>query len=68
MPAPPAPASVTGMAESLLQQQLDDIRMLLKRAQDLFGPGSVPPPENITGAGDSTGTPFTAITDPSTRP
>jgi hypothetical protein len=56
------------MAESLLQQQLDDIRILLKRAQDLFGPGSVPPPENITGAGDSTVTPFTAITDPSSRP
>jgi hypothetical protein len=56
------------MAESLLQQQLDDIRMLLKRAQELFGPGSVPPPENITGAGDIAGTPFTAITDPSTRP
>ncbi|MEX1175396.1 MAG: hypothetical protein WEB51_07500 [Mycobacterium sp.] len=56
------------MAESLLQQQLDDIRMLLRRAQDLFGPGSVPPPENIAGAGGTVSAPFTAIADPSSRP
>lgn len=56
------------MAELLLQQQLDDVRMFLKRAQDLFGPGSVPPPENIAGAGGTASAPFTAITDPSSRP
>ncbi|MDP4960345.1 MAG: hypothetical protein WBC17_14695 [Mycobacterium sp.] len=56
------------MAESLLQQQLDDVRMLLRRAQDLFGSGSVPPPEDIAGAGSIVDAPFTAITDPSSRP
>jgi len=35
------------MAESLLQQQLDEVRSLLRRARDLFGSNPVAPPEDI---------------------
>ena len=36
------------MAESLLQQQLDEVRALLQRARDLFGDNPVEPPSTIT--------------------
>lgn len=36
-----------GMADSLLQQQLDEVRSLLARARELFGPNPVAPPEVI---------------------
>jgi hypothetical protein len=43
------------MAESLLQQQLDEVRSLLKRARELFGSAPVAPPESIApAAGGST--------------
>jgi len=35
------------MGESLLQQQLDEVRALLQRARDLFGPRPVTPPDAI---------------------
>jgi len=35
------------MAESLLQQQLDEVRSLLRRARDLFGSNPVAPPRDI---------------------
>jgi hypothetical protein len=35
------------MAESLLQQQLDEVRALLKRARDLFGSNPVAPPQDF---------------------
>lgn len=40
-------ASVSAMSESLLQQQLDEVRMLLQRARDLFGHDPLPPPQTI---------------------
>ncbi|MCB0924707.1 MAG: hypothetical protein KDB50_09250 [Mycobacterium sp.] len=36
------------MADSLLQQQLDEVRTLLARARELFGPNPIAPPETIT--------------------
>jgi hypothetical protein len=39
--------SVAGMGESLLQQQLDEVRALLRLARDLFGAQPVSPPESI---------------------
>jgi hypothetical protein len=39
------------MAESMLQQQLDEVRALLQRARDLFGSQPVAPPAAITPAG-----------------
>jgi len=36
------------MGESLLQQHLDEVRALLQRARDLFGPHPVAPPESLT--------------------
>lgn len=36
------------MADSLLQQQLDEVRALLQRARDLFGPNPIAPPDRIT--------------------
>ena len=45
-------ASVSGMGESLLQQQLDEVRALLARARELFGVDPLPPPPTI--AGEST--------------
>jgi hypothetical protein len=35
------------MAESLLQQQLDEVRSLLRRARELFGSNPVAPPQDI---------------------
>jgi hypothetical protein len=35
------------MAESLLQQQLDEVRALLRRARELFGPDPVGPPAGV---------------------
>jgi hypothetical protein len=40
------------MAESMLQQQLDEVRALLRRARELFGSNPVAPPENIRPAVD----------------
>lgn len=37
------------MADSLLQQQLDEVRALLQRARDLFGANPVAPPELVSG-------------------
>jgi len=36
------------MADSLLQQQLDEVRELLQRARALFGANPVAPPESVT--------------------
>jgi hypothetical protein len=33
------------MGDSLLQQQLDEVRALLQRARELFGANPVAPPE-----------------------
>jgi hypothetical protein len=33
------------MGDSLLQQQLDEVRVLLQRARELFGANPVPPPD-----------------------
>ena len=41
------PISVADMGESLLQQQLDEVRALLRLARDLFGAQPISPPENI---------------------
>jgi len=41
------PVSVADMGESLLQQQLDEVRALLRLARDLFGAQPVSPPESI---------------------
>jgi hypothetical protein len=35
------------MADSALQQQLDEVRALLARARELFGPNPVAPPTDI---------------------
>jgi hypothetical protein len=35
------------MAESMLQQQLNEVRALLRRARDLFGSNPVAPPRDI---------------------
>jgi hypothetical protein len=44
------------MADSLLQQQLDEVRALLQRARELFGANPIPPPESIApAAGDQPG-------------
>lgn len=40
-------ASVCAMSDSLLQQQLDEVRALLQRARELFGHNPLPPPETI---------------------
>jgi hypothetical protein len=36
------------MADSALQQQLDEVRALLASARELFGPNPVEPPTEIT--------------------
>ncbi|HNA49785.1 MAG TPA: hypothetical protein PKM33_01010 [Mycobacterium sp.] len=36
------------MADSLLQQQLDEVRALLRRARELFGANPVAPPQAAT--------------------
>lgn len=35
------------MAEGVLQQQLDEVRALLRRARGLFGPDPLEPPTDI---------------------
>jgi len=40
------------MSESLLQQQLDEVRALLQRARELFGPHAISPPENFVPPAD----------------
>lgn len=35
------------MADSLLQQHLDEVRALLARARELFGANPIAPPENL---------------------
>ncbi|WP_172828844.1 hypothetical protein [Mycobacterium sp. 1164966.3] len=35
------------MADSALQQQLDEVRALLGRARELFGANPIQPPEDI---------------------
>ncbi len=35
------------MADSVLQQQLDDVRVMLARARELFGTHPVEPPTDI---------------------
>ncbi|WP_176562176.1 hypothetical protein [Mycolicibacterium palauense] len=35
------------MSDSLLQQQLDEVRALLQRARELFGAEPVAPPDRI---------------------
>ncbi|WP_172827303.1 hypothetical protein [Mycobacterium asiaticum] len=35
------------MADSALQQQLDEVRALLGRARELFGNNPIEPPDNI---------------------
>jgi hypothetical protein len=40
------------MADSLLQQQLDEVRALLRRARELFGSGPVAPPQDIRPTGE----------------
>jgi hypothetical protein len=35
------------MADSALQQQLDEVRALLRRARELFGPNPIEPPVDI---------------------
>ena len=39
--------TVTGMADSVLQQQLDEVRALLSRARELFGTHPIEPPADI---------------------
>lgn len=36
-----------GMADSALQQQLDEVRALLGRARELFGANPIEPPTDI---------------------
>jgi hypothetical protein len=45
--------TVASMADSLLQQQLDDVRALLARARELFGANPVPPPADIVPPADT---------------
>ena len=44
--------SVADMADSLLQQQLDEVRTLLARARELFGANPVDPPEALPSGDD----------------
>jgi hypothetical protein len=41
------------MADSALQQQLDEVRTLLVRARDLFGANPIEPPTDIAPDPDS---------------
>ncbi len=38
---------MTAMADSVLQQQLDEVRALLARARELFGAHPIEPPADI---------------------
>ena len=44
--------SVTRMADSMLQRQLDELRSLLARARELFGSNPVAPPRDIGSLAD----------------
>lgn len=44
---PASVGTVTGMADSVVQQQLDEVRALLARARELFGAHPVEPPADI---------------------
>jgi hypothetical protein len=46
-------SSVAVMADSLLQQQLDEVRRLLAQARELFGANPVPPPADIVPPADT---------------
>ncbi len=50
---PPAVGTVTDMADSALQQQLDEVRGLLNRARELFGAHPVEPPTDIAPDADA---------------
>jgi hypothetical protein len=41
------------MADSVLQQQLDEVRALLARARELFGDNPIAPPADITPPADT---------------
>jgi hypothetical protein len=43
------------MGESMLQQQLDEVRALLQRARELFGQHPVPPPRDLRPTSDVSG-------------
>ena len=45
--------NVPVMGDSLLQQQLDEVRALLERARELFGTNPVAPPDAIAPDGES---------------
>lgn len=47
MCAPIRLGNVARMADSLLQQQLDEVRALLAQARELFGENPVEPPTGI---------------------
>jgi hypothetical protein len=40
------------MADSMLQQQLDEMRSLLQRVRELFGSNPVAPPKDIGSVGE----------------
>jgi hypothetical protein len=42
-----AVGTLKAMADSALQQQLDEVRALLARARELFGPNPIQPPTDI---------------------
>ena len=41
------------MADSALQQQLDEVRALLRRARELFGANPIEPPLDIAASPDA---------------
>lgn len=45
--------TVPVMADSVLQEQLDEVRALLARARELFGDNPIAPPADIPPAADA---------------
>ncbi len=45
--------TVTDMADSVLQQQLDEVRAMLVRARELFGTHPVEPPSDVAPEDDA---------------
>jgi hypothetical protein len=45
--------TVAAMVESVLQQQLDEVRAMLARAHELFGANPVEPPADIAPSADA---------------